>query len=156
MRDQPTPKHNVARRSRSAGPLRLGTLAARWLMAALLLPTLLFGGVNGVRALFLCEMTQSVHATCCCPAAAELPHDAVTRSCCCERVELESSVPRGSLHQDAQVTPHAQALASVSTVWFGAPPSLAPKRYLPPTWLRGSMRARAGPSLVVLHQRFLI
>jgi hypothetical protein len=134
----------------------MGALATRWLMAALLLPTLLFGGLAGARSLFLCEVTESVYATCCCPAARELPHDAVTRSCCCDRVEVHSSVPSGALHQDGQPPQHAQALASVGAVWFGAPPSLAHQRYLPPTWIRSSTRARAGPSLVVLHRRFLI
>jgi hypothetical protein len=131
-------------------------LVVRWFVAALLLPTLFFGNVAGASALLRCKVTQSVHATCCCPVTPELSHDSVTRSCCCERVEVETSLPSGNLGGDAQVAAYGPAVLAVSKLVFGTPPSLAAAAYAPPTWVRKTIRARAGPSLVILHSRFLI
>lgn len=130
--------------------------AVRALMALLLLPTLLSCGTTSAQALLRCEVTQQVHATCCCPASPVSPVTSISRSCCCTRVEVDQALPSGSVRAATEAAPPLLAVLLPGWRGFGALPTLellpdavsAQQAPTPPTHAR--------PSLIVLHRRFLI
>lgn len=128
----------------------------RLVLALLLLPAVLSGGTASARALLRCEVTQAVHATCCCPVAAPLAVASISRSCCCTRVEVDSALPDGSLRAQSQVTP--PLLVALQPAWrgFGARARTLPGAAAPPSRAELPPPTRVGRSLIVLHRRFLI
>lgn len=138
----------------SAQPARSAFLFVRALALLLLFPALVLGGRVSAEALFRCEITQTVHASCCCPAGAGTRGPALSRACCCERVEADVSLPAGSLHMDGHFAPAEHVAAVVLAMGFWLPWVVSSQE--PPAWTPERTQARAGPSLVVLHRRFLI
>jgi len=141
--------------ARARGALR-AVWAVRALMALLLLPTLLSGGAARAQAMLRCEVTQQVHATCCCPATPVAPVASISRSCCCTRVAVDQALPSGSVRAATEAAP--PLLAALLPGWrgFGSLPALellpdavSPQQAPPPP-------IPSRPSLIVLHRRFLI
>jgi len=121
-----------------------------------LLPVLFLGSSPSAQALLHCRVTQVVHTSCCCPSGDMPSAPAMSPSCCCDRVQIDATVPAGSLQSEAH-----HALANLGPVArlglsFGAYALSATPRPDPKGRLTEQTRARAGPSLIVLHRRFLI
>lgn len=131
---------------------------ATWRLLVLLglLPALFLGSSSGTEALFRCRATQLVETSCCCPNSDILGTAEISPSCCCERVQLDSALPTGALHGDGH--PVAEGFGPV--VRRATARELFAVAEAPPQDPRGLAlergRARAGPSLVILHRRFLI
>ena len=129
----------------------------RQALALLVLPVLLSGAVGGASSvLFTCKYTKVASTACCChtrgseSAAAEL-----SRGSCCDITTVETALPVASVN--AQLS-----LVGLSPfVWVQQAPAATPQpelythRATLPALLRNE-QPRAGPSLVILHRRFLI
>jgi hypothetical protein len=123
----------------------------RLIVALLALPMVLSAATAA--ALFRCNMVAGVHAGCCCPMTETESDDTLERASCCERIQSGAALPPALTH-DAKEVIAPPALIVVQWV-VRAPREPAIRRHAP-SWERPAVRARAGPSLVVLHQRFLI
>ncbi|MDB4986583.1 MAG: hypothetical protein JWN04_1761 [Myxococcaceae bacterium] len=127
----------------------------RVLVALLLLPAIVSGGSASARALLRCEVTQQMHASCCCPTSQLSPAASISRSCC-TRVEVDQELPSGSVRNVSEVVP--PLLAALLPVWrgFGSLPPLELAPDAPSSQQAPPPPTHEGPSLIVLHRRFLI
>jgi hypothetical protein len=128
---------------------------SRALFVVLIVPTLLLGGSARAQALFKCEYTKVVYTACCCPSTQETG-PALDRACCCEHIEAQGALPLGSVRGDATPAPVYLAPVRISGLHLEPAPPLH-RRDPPPMASKPlPVLARAGPSLIVMHRRFLI
>lgn len=130
--------------------------ALQVVLTLLLLPVLLSGGTTSAQALLRCEATRTVHASCCCPAEGAPSVASITPAPCCTLVQVDSTLPSGSLHAPSEVAP--PVLAAHQPAWRGFAPLLEPTKpvHVSPQLRPLPPRTRSGPSLIVLHRRFVI
>lgn len=130
---------------------------ARRALFVLLFVSLLLAGRGPASALYACAAMGSVRAECCCPdLAAESGAAELSRSCCCERVPLASTLPNASLRAEWPAP-----VSSVLVRWL--PPDAPQQAYLVGHVAAATgiarmrtVESRAGPSVVILHRRLLI
>jgi hypothetical protein len=133
--------------------------STRIVLTALMASALILGGGARAEALFRCSMMERVSVSCCCPTARVSTQSPVfDRAACCERVEGAAAPASGSLRSGAWDIEHIQALVGVLAPSFA---SAAPRwhaRACPATAsvASSSLKARAGPRLLLLLQRFLL
>ena len=147
-----------ARRSQS---LRSRWICARSLvlrsLAALVVLTVVLGAAPGAGALVRCVGSQRVHAGSCCPERAVPAPVSISRTCCA-RI-MTPALVGAAVRADAQPAPVVRALTVCAVDPFAPPTAFARAAETvraPRAAFATSVEARAGPSLVVLHQRFLI
>lgn len=125
----------------------------RLLVVLLVLPIVLSAATAA--ALFRCNMMAGLHAGCCCPASEGEPADSVERASCCERIQSGDALPPALAAGELPL--HVTSPATFVVALAPVRPPRAPSHLRnAPGWERPAMRARAGPTLFVLHQRFLI
>jgi len=147
--------------ARRSPMLRVGstcvTRVARRVLAVLVVLGVVLGATPGASALFRCTGSQRVHAGSCCPERAAPAPVSISRTCCARLAT--PALPSGAVRVDAPLAPVERGLTVCAVVSFAPPAAVAravATMRAPRAVFATSIEARAGPSRVVLHQRFLI